>query len=467
MRILSLLISFTFLHGCTAFQARPLNPATSLLPLETRSLQQADLQHFMANCRHESRPSSTWNLDQLNLAALYFHPDLALARAQADTAEATTITAAQRPNPSFTISPFWISNIAAAMPWIFASSLSIPIETAGKRGYRMARSQQLAEAAELRITDTAWQIRGRLRLALLDVYAANEALRLLQQQAAIGQSLNITLQQQLTAGEIAHADVLAAQLAFEQTQLNVTAAQKKQAESLGLLAVAIGVPVKALQDIKLDFSDVSQLPYFDNSQFEQLKKTALHERSDIKAARADYDAAQSALQLEIANQYPNLQVNPGYTRDVLENRWGLGVAALQLPIFNQNEGPIAEMEAKRHELAVRFEALQLRILGEIDRAHAALLAAHERLTVAEQQWLNRQDYFRATHALVTAGELDQSALKMAELALSVAERTRLEVQVENQQALAQLEMALRYTVNPPMPPSRSSANQKKNPNEIQ
>ncbi len=465
MKTLPLLIGLTLLNGCAHFQEHPLRPSASLSQLEARSLQQADLLQFMANYRHDSKPSSQWNLDQLSLAALYFHPDLALARAQTDSAEAATLTAAQHPNPSLAISPFWISNIAAAMPWIFASSLSVPIETAGKRGYRMTRSQHLTEAAELRITDTAWQIRGRLRLALLDVYAANETLRLLQQQAGIGQSLNISLQQQLAVGEIAHADVLAAQLALEQTQLNVTAAQKKQIESLGLLAAAIGVPVTALQGIALDFSDFNQCPAVDNSQFEQLKTTALHDRSDLKAAKSDYEAAQSALQLEIANQYPNLQANPGYTRNVLENRWGLGITALQLPIFNQNEGPIAEMEAKRRELAVLFEALQLRILGEIDRAHAALLAAHQRLTVAEQQWLNRQDYLHATQALVAAGELDQSALKMAELALSLAERIRLDVQVENQQALARLEIALRYTVNLPLPPSM--ATQKKNPNEIQ
>ena len=467
MKTLSLLISFTLLNGCVHFQEQPLSPSVSFSQLEARSLQQADLQQFIANYQHGSKPSSQWNLDRLSLAALYFHPDLALARAQADSAEAATLTAAQHPNPSLAISPFWISNIAAAMPWIFASSLSVPIETAGKRGYRMTRSQHLTEAAELRITDTAWQIRGRLRLALLDVYAANETLRLLQQQAGIGQSLNISLQQQLAAGEIAHADVLAAQLALEQTQLNVTAAQKKQVESLDLLAAAIGVPATAVQGIALDFSEFSQFPHFDHSQFEQLKKTALHERSDLKAARSDYEAAQSALQLEIANQYPNLQANPGYTRNILENRWGLGITALQLPIFNQNEGPIAEMEPKRRELAVRFEALQLRILGEIDRAHAALLAAHQRLTVAEQQWLNRSDYLHTTQALVAAGELDQSALKIAELALSIAERAHLDVQVENQQALAQLEIALRYTVNLPMPPSMSSATQKKNPNAIQ
>lgn len=54
--------------------------------------------------------------------------------------------------------------------------------------------------------------------------------------------------------------------------------------------------------------------------------------------QADYDSAQAAIHLEIANQYPNLQLNPSYLRNLLENRWGMGIQALQLPIFNQNEG---------------------------------------------------------------------------------------------------------------------------------
>ncbi|MDP3010067.1 MAG: hypothetical protein Q8N30_13490 [Methylococcales bacterium] len=66
----------------------------------------------------------------------------------ADNTDAAITTAGQRPNPSISLSPTWISNLAStAMPWIFASSLSIPIETANKRDLRVDKAEHSTEAA--------------------------------------------------------------------------------------------------------------------------------------------------------------------------------------------------------------------------------------------------------------------------------------------------------------------------------
>jgi len=439
LRLITLLAILT---SCAHYQEYPLNPADSAVRLEARNLNNSELRRVID--KTNVHKSTAWNLDKLTLAAMFFHPDLAVARAQADTADAASITAAQRPNPNVTVTPTWISNIAAATPWIFVNSLSIPIETAGKRGYRIDKSHHLTDAAQLRIVDTVWLIRGRLRLAMLDVYAAQESLRLLQQQHDLEQSIDQQLQQQQIAGELAETDLLAAQLGLNQSQLNVTAARKKLADSKAMLAAAIGLPIAAFTGVELDFSEFVQLPDLHKLSVARLKTIALNERADVLAALADYDAAQSALQLEIVNQYPNIQANPGYTFNIGENRWFLGTNAMQLPIFNQNEGPIAEMEAKRREMAVRFEALQLRILGEIDRANAGLLVVQARWDAAGKLLDNRKNYLRSAVALLKAGELDAHAVQVAELERSVAERTQLDVLVESQQTLSALEAALRY-----------------------
>jgi outer membrane protein TolC len=311
----------------------------------------------------------------------------------------------------------------------------------------MDKSTHLSEAARLRIADAVWLVRGKLRLAMLDVFAAQEALHLLQQQADIEQTIDRQRQQQQVAGEISNTDLLTAQLGLNQTQLAVTAAEKKLADTKIMLAAAIGVPISALTEVELDFSAFAKLPNLAGIPMEKLRQLALRERADVLAALADYAAAQSALQLEIANQYPNIQVNPGYAWDVGVHYWVLGANALQLPLFHQNQGLIAESEAKRQEVAVRFEALQLRILGEIDRARASLLAMPDRSAIAEQGVHNRQESLRSARTLRQAGELDAHALAVAELELSVAERAQLDVLVESQQALALLEAALRYPMN--------------------
>ena len=445
---LFILLSLT-LTGCARFQDQPLNPADSATRIEARTLSSAGLLDFInsVGANKTRQLPKVWDIDRLTLAAIYYHPDLAVARAQAETTDASITTAGQRPNPNITLSPTWVTNIAAvAAPWIIGSSISIPIETAGKRGFRLDKTQHLTDAARLRIADAAWIVRGRLRLAILEAYAAQEAERLLQQQITIQQAMTQRLEQQLSVGEITRPEVIRSHLVLNQIKLNVSAARKRNAESRVLLATAVGVPVDALAGIEFDFSKLAQSPDLNLIPVAKLRETALQKRPDVLAALADYAAAQSALQLEIANQYPNIQANPGYTFDLGANYWTLGATALQLPILNQNQGPIAEAEAKRRELAVRFEALQMRILGDIDRTHAGLEAVLAKWLVAEQQMRTQQQNLHSAEALFQAGEIDHLALLGAELENAAAERARLDVLVETQQALNALEDTLRYSI---------------------
>jgi outer membrane protein TolC len=442
------LITFLTLSvtGCARFQDRPLDPADSAAHIEARTLSNAGLRGFIESAvRHGTVwPPKAWDIDRLTLAAIYYHPDLALARALAKTADAAIKTAAQRLNPSITITPTWIRNLAtAAVPWIAASTINIPIETAGKRGFRIDKSEHLTDAARLRVVDAAWLVRGRLRLAMLEAYAAEEAERLLHQQLIIQQAITQRLEQQLSTGEISQLEVTRSHLALNQLKLNESAARKRCAESRVILAAAIGAPVAALMGIELDFTNLSKPPDLISIPIHRLKENALRKRPDVLATLADYAAAQSALELEIATQYPNIQANPSYVWESGEHRWALG-ATMQLPILHQNQGPIAEAEAKRRELAVRFEALQIRILGEIDRVHAGVVAVLAKWSDAEKQMRIQQDNLRSTQALFQAGETDSLALLGAELEGAVAERARLDVLVETQQALNMLEDTLRH-----------------------
>ena len=191
-RILSLLIICSLLSlsliGCIQFQDRPLDPADSAFQIETRTLSSEGLREFIENTtgRETSWPFQARDVDQLTLAAMYYHPDMALARAQAGNADAATTTAAQRPNPSSMLLPTWVSNVAAGInPWILVSAINIPIEVAGKRQFRIEKAEHLADAAYLRISEAAWLARARLWLAMLEAWAAKEFERLIQQQLTI------------------------------------------------------------------------------------------------------------------------------------------------------------------------------------------------------------------------------------------------------------------------------------------
>ena len=139
--------------GCRRFQPAPLSPADSASALESRSLADPELRALFERARPGGAPRwpiEKWDLGTLTVAALYYHPSLAVARAQWRVAEAGIATAGARPNPTLSITPQYVANAAMGMPmWDITSALDWPIETAGKRGRRIERAQHVATSARL------------------------------------------------------------------------------------------------------------------------------------------------------------------------------------------------------------------------------------------------------------------------------------------------------------------------------
>jgi outer membrane protein TolC len=121
-----------------------------------------------------------------------------------------------------------------------------------------------------------------------------------------------------------------------------------------------------------------------------MRSRALQSRADILVALAEYAASQSALQLEIAKQYPDVHLGPGYQFDQGDHKFSLALTA-ELPLLNQNQGPISQAEARRAEAAARFNALQARVITEIDRAVAMYRVAQENLSTLDSLAASQKD----------------------------------------------------------------------------
>ncbi len=95
-------ILLLFISGCASFEDHPLNAVESVARIEARSLSNPQLRQFIHSAVGDK---NSWDLDTLTLAAIYYHSDVTLAQALAESAAITT--AEQRPNPSLTLSPTW------------------------------------------------------------------------------------------------------------------------------------------------------------------------------------------------------------------------------------------------------------------------------------------------------------------------------------------------------------------------
>jgi outer membrane protein, heavy metal efflux system len=435
--------------SCRRFQSVPLSPADSAAALESRSLADPELRSLFERVLPGGVPRwpiENWDLGTLTLAALYYHPSLEVARAQWHVAEAGIATAGARPNPTLVITPQYVANAAMGAPmWDITSALDWPIETAGKRGRRIERAQHLATSSRLSLDSAAWKVRANLRARLLDFVAARARVELLARELDAQHEVVTLLEQRVQAGAASVAIVAPERLAELQRVADLADAERQQGEAQVRLATAVGVPVRALEGLDVEFPLDTSTPDLDRLA-PALRREALQARSDILAALADYGASQSALQLEIARQYPDVRIGPGYEYDQGLNKWSTIGVSLELPVLNRNAGPIGEADARRTEAAARFAELQATVIDEIDRAFANRDASREALARSEAVLGAERERVDSAMRAFAAGASDRLVLRTAEVAYIRAERVHLDAQVRLQQALGDLEAA----VQPPL-----------------
>lgn len=455
--LLAALFALSILAGCATYHPRPISPQKTAAAFDARTLADTNLCAFLeTNHVAVPGPHDAWNLKQLTLVAFYYRPALAEARAQLLAAQAAEITAGERPNPTVSITPGYDTQIPGNYsPWLVPVSFDIPIETAGKRGKRIAEAEHLAEAARWNLVGKVWQVRSQIRAALLNFHATRETELVLTRQELAQSNVVRLLEGQYVAGSISDYEVSQVHTALATTQLARQEAAGKTGQARVELARTLGVPVRALRGVKFSFVALNEFPR--DLTRPAVRRRALLDRADVRGALAEYAASQSALQLEIAKQYPDIHLGPGYTwnnGNAGDNEWDLGLT-VTLPILNHNQGPVAEAKAKRKVAAAHFLSVQANAVAEIESALAGYHAALRQVTTAKMLLKNSQKQLNSVRAQEQVGETEPLAVANAEVAFATDEQNRLNALVKAQQVLGRLEDAVQSPLT--LPPSAVQA----------
>jgi outer membrane protein TolC len=447
LKFFPFIFAIALLAGCETYHPQPLSPDKTAAQLEGRRLDDAGLKKFLEENSGgglKNWPVEKWDLQTLTLAAIYFQPDLEVARAQWRVALAGEKTAGGRPNPTVSLTPTYNTTTLSPSPWTRTVDFDLPIETMGKRGKRIAEARHLSESARFSFISAAWKVRRDLRASLIDFKIAGRRTDLLQKQFFTQQQIEKLLKQRFDAGEISRPELTTAQIALNKLQLDLGDAKSQIASARSQLAQTIGVGVAALDGVDLDFVFSQTVP--DELTSAGARRVALLSRADIFGALADYAASEDDLRLEIAKQYPDVHLNPGYQFDQGDDKWSVGLT-FELPVLNRNQGPIAEAEAKRKLAAAKFVALQAQVIGEIDRAVANYRVAEEQLKAGNSLFESEQQQQKFTEAQLKAGALDELDSESAKVEFDSASLAQLDGEAKFQSALGALEDALQRPVD--------------------
>ena len=409
--------------ACTPFVARPLDAAASAVRLTSRQL-----------------GAQTWTLASLTAEAIQHHPDIMVARAKYDTARAAVRTAGEHPNPTVTVSTQTVTPYTKWVAGTYGLDFDWTFETAGKRSKRQNTAHAAVRSAAANVIAATWKVRSAVRKAYLELYVAEQKGIVLKQVIKQQGELLLALEGRIKSGAESRSSTSQARLLQAQLKLQAADADRVGAIARASLSEALAMSLQGLDRATFSFtafeSSRSSVPR---------RKDALTHRADILASLADYAGAEASLRLEIAKQYPDLHLNPGYSLDAGENKWALGIG-LTLPILNHNEGPIGEAEAKRAEAAASFDAVQAQVLADYDRATATLAAARKKLATTDALLAEQSQRAATEERLLQAGSGDRAALLSASVERTTTEASRIDALAEIQAALGALEDA---TQTPP------------------
>jgi outer membrane protein TolC len=441
-----------FVCGCAAYTPAPLRPAESIARFAQRTLGKPELCAYLREnpaSGLSSCPPGQWNLAALTLVGFYYSPELAVAEAKLKVADAAIITASQRPNPTIGPGPMYAASAASTFaPWaIGAAELSLPIETAGKRGYRIAQAERLADATTLGVGEAAWRVRSAVRTALLNHLLAQRECDLALAYESESERTTQLLQERVSAGAASAPELNLALANVATARLKAAQARSRVPDTLNTLAAALGVPVNALQGVAFVWPELERPPDEASLTPTRLRQLALLNRIDLGRTLAQYAAADEALKLEIARQYPDINLAGSYSWEVGENIFQL-LPIITLPLMNQKQGPIAEARAKRTQVAAEFNALQQSIIAQANGALTRYRGALDAFAQASSAAAYSEKRLAGIGRAAELGDIDGLALVTTHLETIVAEQSKLNALAEAQAALGTLEDAVQRPLEP-------------------
>jgi cobalt-zinc-cadmium efflux system outer membrane protein len=323
--------------------------------------------------------SLTW--EQIRDRFQASNPTLRAAQISIDESRAQEVTAYLRPNPDLTASVDQINPFATQpapngsgneyAPFAFAfpaSSISYLHERGHKRELRRESAQKQTEITVAQYADQERTLLFNLRTAFVETLQQKALLDLTRENLAYYNHLLQVSSDRLKAGDIAKVDFQRLELQRVQYETDVqTALVNLRTAKIQLLTLLNDrTPVE-------QFDVTGAFDFLDRMRpLEELRRAAMDNRPDLKAAVEAVDKAQTDHRLAVANG----SVDPTFSADFARNPpipvyFGLSVT-IPLRIFDRNQGE----KLRTQEDITRNERLRdaatAQVFSDVDSAYATM-----------------------------------------------------------------------------------------------
>jgi len=369
-------------------------------------------------------------LEDLEKMALEGNPTLAQAAAAVRAAEGRRLQAGLYPNPVIGPKAEEVSPGPIIRYGEWGGFVEQRIVTAGKRKLSRQVFEHERSQAEATAQAQRYRVLNTVRSLYYEALAAERLVKVKTELVKIADTAVKTSRELANVGQADQPDVLEVEIEAQRAEVGLEMARNDQWRVWRQLAAVVGRP--SLEILPLEGS-LEELPKLE---LESAMSVLFQESPELRAAEAGVARSEAALRRVRVEKIPDIIARGGlmYNRELLERdrrpvgREGFFEVAIQIPIFNRNQGAVAaaqaeleraRLEVERRKLSLRArlaaayreyqnsrllaERYRIQILPRAQKAHQLLLssfremaAAYPQVLIAQRNWFQLQEeYARA------------------------------------------------------------------------
>jgi outer membrane protein TolC len=409
--------------ACVRYEPHPLDPATHPTAVRGRSLRDSTL--IARVTRYAGAPDGTrWTDHQLAVAALHLRSDLPRLRAEWRAARAAVRTAGERPRPGMQGElERRVSGRDEGSPWVVAVGGLFALELGGKRAARLQAARSGLAMAESRLIGAAWGAATAARRAAAELSRASGEVADAREEVQLLEQVHALERARYAEAALGASDLARTSAEIQSARLLAAEAEHAVLGARASLARALAVPARAVETIEPHPAPAGGCAALDSVGADTLVAAAVGRRPEVALALGEYALAESRLRLEVARQYPDLELGPGFIWDQGVHRWTLALALPGL-LGGRNRGAIGEAEAAREVAGLAVAEVQDSVLADVEGAVQRCRGAVLELAAADSVVAAATRLVARGQAAYQRGETSRLEPARAELQLLRGERAR-------------------------------------------
>jgi CRISPR system Cascade subunit CasA len=344
--------------------------------------------------------------------ALAHDPAVAAARATLTAALSSQKAAHNLPPLSLTLTTEYSRDSDPQKPWLYGAAVGIPLDVGAKRATRVTSTDLAVIRARYALAEAVWVVRQNLHQALNDLSLAQQDIDLNQTLLDQRLSYQSVMQARVSHGEDAQGLAAQAALDVSGARQGLAQAETRKIQAVAALARTLSTDPATAASLPVR-SDDPDAPT--GAQLASMTDRALYCRADVLTAVVDYDIAENDLRTAIAAQYPDINIQPGYT-------WERGAVKLPLSLsltLPPLDGNRAAINAAQNTRLAAGKTLEDRVrttrATAIQAATTYAADATTARTIADHDLPVLRDMADRAGRLATAGETDQSEALLARI----------------------------------------------------